>query len=62
MRIAVVGCGGFGRVHLNALRELNRGDVKVYVFSRSPETVKKCAGEYGVVSVFMIIRRVCYHW
>ncbi len=52
MRIAVVGCGGFGRVHLNALRELNRGDVEVYVFSRSPETAKKCAGEYGAAGYF----------
>lgn len=52
VRIAVVGCAGFGRVHLNALRELNRGDLEIYVFSRNSETAKRCAEEFGAVGYF----------
>ncbi|ABW01496.1 Gfo/Idh/MocA family protein [Caldivirga maquilingensis] len=52
MRIAVVGCGGFGNVHLNALRELNRSDLEVYVFSRSREKAEECARRYSASGYF----------
>ncbi len=52
MRIAVVGCSGFGNVHLNALRELNRDDLEVYVFSRSRERAEECAKRYSASGYF----------
>lgn len=52
VRIAVVGCGGFGDVHLRAIRELNRGDLELVVFSRSVEGARECARRYGAVAYF----------
>ncbi len=46
MKVAVVGCrGGFGRVHLEALRSM--GSVDIYVFSRDRAAAEACANEWG---------------
>ena len=54
MKVAVVGCGGFGRVHLDALNELRSGgmDIELYVFSRDPEKARECARTYNASGYF----------
>ncbi len=48
-KIAVVGCSGFGNVHLEALRELG---YPFYVFSRSKEKAEECAKKYNALGFF----------
>ena len=47
LSIAVVGCRGFGRVHLNALFKLrDKYGLELYVFSRTEEYARDCYREY----------------
>ncbi|GGP20013.1 oxidoreductase [Thermocladium modestius] len=50
MKVAVVGCRGFGRVHLEALRSM--GSVDIYVFSRDRAAAEACANEWGASGFF----------
>jgi|OSPMetMinimDraft_2_1075162.scaffolds.fasta_scaffold01131_4 predicted dehydrogenase len=50
MKIAVVGCNGFGRVHLRAIR--NIGNIEYYVFSRDEEKAKECMKEFNAKGYF----------
>nr|WP_243666533.1 Gfo/Idh/MocA family oxidoreductase [Vulcanisaeta sp. JCM 16159] len=53
LKIAVIGCRGFGRVHLNALSKLrNRYGLDIYVFSRTEEYAKDCYREYEASGYF----------
>ena len=53
LRIAVVGCRGFGRVHLNALSKLrDRYGLELYVFSRTEEYARDCQREYQASGYF----------
>lgn len=45
--VAVVGCGQISKVHLTALHEIPEARLSG-VWSRDPETTKRCAAEYGV--------------
>jgi predicted dehydrogenase len=52
MKIAVVGCKGFGRVHLNALSESRRDrELEVYVFSRTEKYAKECYKEFDTKAI-----------
>ncbi|NON61135.1 Gfo/Idh/MocA family protein [Acidianus sp. RZ1] len=55
MKVAVVGCRGFGRVHLNALKELGE---EVYVFSREKDYAKECAEEFNASQYFTSFEEV----
>lgn len=50
MKIAVIGCRGFGRVHLEAIKSI--GGIELYVFSRDREAAEKCAEEWGAAGYF----------
>ena len=53
LKIAVVGCRGFGRVHLNALSKLrDRYGLELYVFSRTEEYARDCQREYQASGYF----------
>ena len=53
MKIAVVGCRGLGRVHLNALSKLRRDrELEVYVFSRTEKYAKECYKEFDAEGYF----------
>lgn len=53
LKIAVVGCRGFGKVHLNALSKLrDRYGLEVYVFSRTEEFARDCHREYDASGYF----------
>ena len=59
MKIAVVGCRGFGRVHLNALSELRRDrELEVYVFSRTEKYAKECYKEFDAEGYFTSYEKV----
>ncbi|WP_338598874.1 Gfo/Idh/MocA family oxidoreductase [Sulfolobus tengchongensis] len=50
MKIAVVGCDGFGKVHLRAMK--NIPDIEYYVFSRNEEKAKECMKEFNAKGYF----------
>jgi predicted dehydrogenase len=53
MKIALVGCRGFGRVHLNAYEEIRKEiDIELYVFSRKEEYAKDCMKEFEASGYF----------
>ncbi|BCU68421.1 oxidoreductase [Sulfolobales archaeon HS-7] len=53
MKIAVVGCRGFGTVHLRALSDIRkRKDIEVYVFSRDETAAKNCMKEFQAKGYF----------
>jgi len=53
MKIALVGCRGFGRVHLNAYKEIRKEiDLELYVFSRTEEYAKQCMKEFEANGYF----------
>ncbi|ARM75226.1 Gfo/Idh/MocA family protein [Acidianus manzaensis] len=56
MKITLVGCRGFGRVHLNAYTELRKEeigkDLEIYVFSRTEEFAKECMKEFDANGYF----------
>ncbi len=45
--IAIIGCGMISKIHLAALREIPESRI-CGVWSRKPETTKRCADEYGI--------------
>ncbi|MGC8606562.1 MAG: Gfo/Idh/MocA family protein [Vulcanisaeta sp.] len=54
LKIAVVGCRGFGKIHLNALSKLrDKYGLEVYVFSRAEEYARDCHREYDTSGYFM---------
>lgn len=55
--IAIVGCGSVSKVHLEALRQIPEARV-CGVWSRSPETTKRYATEYGV-RAYESLQAVC---
>ncbi|MGC9152959.1 MAG: Gfo/Idh/MocA family protein [Vulcanisaeta sp.] len=53
LKIAVVGCRGFGKVHLNALLKLrDRYGLEIYVFSRTEDYARDCYREYDASGYF----------
>jgi predicted dehydrogenase len=55
MKVAVVGCRGYGRVHLSVYSSLK---VPVYVFSRDETAARECAKEYGALGYFTSFEEV----
>ncbi|MEM0131941.1 MAG: Gfo/Idh/MocA family oxidoreductase [Saccharolobus sp.] len=51
MKLAVVGCNGFGKIHLKAIR--NIGNVEYYVFSRNEDNARECMKEFGAKGYFI---------
>lgn len=49
MKVAVVGCNGWGRVHLHALKKIG---AEYYVFSRDEEKAKECMKKYDAKAYF----------
>ena len=45
--IAIIGCGMISKIHLAALQQIPEARI-CGVWSRKPETTKRCAGEYGI--------------
>lgn len=54
MRLAVVGCNGFGRVHLEALQEIRKEmkDLEIYVFNRREDVARECMKTYDANGYF----------
>ncbi|AOL16502.1 dehydrogenase [Sulfolobus sp. A20] len=50
MKVAVVGCNGFGKIHLSAMR--NIGGIEYYVFSRDEQKAKDCMKEFNATGYF----------
>ncbi|AAK43115.1 Gfo/Idh/MocA family protein [Saccharolobus solfataricus] len=50
MKIAVVGCDGFGKVHLRAMRNIS--GIEYYVFSRNEEKARECMKEFNAEGYF----------
>lgn len=50
MKIAIVGCQGWGKIHLNVLKKLE--GVEYYVFSRNEEKAKECLREFNAYGYF----------
>lgn len=55
LKIAVVGCGGFGNIHLEAISQLG---YPIYVFSRSKEKAEECAKKYNALGYFTTYKDV----
>jgi len=49
MKVLVLGCRGWGRVHLSALSKL---DVELEVYSRSKEAVQECASQFEAKATY----------
>lgn len=54
MKLAIVGCNGFGRVHLDAIKDIRKEmkDLEIYVFNRKEEVAKECMKEYEANGYF----------
>lgn len=50
MKIAIIGCQGWGKIHLNVLKKLE--GVEYYVFSRNEEKAKECLREFNAYGYF----------
>lgn len=50
MKVAVVGCNGFGKVHLNVLQRVK--GIEYYVFSRDEEKAKECMKDFNANGYF----------
>jgi predicted dehydrogenase len=54
MKIAVVGCRGFGNVHLKAYQQIRKEiDLETYVFSRDINNAKQCMNEFEANGYFI---------